>query len=840
MLDLPELPLSAYRADFLAGLRNNPLLLEAEPGAGKSTLAPLWALEQAPVGQAVWVIQPRVLAARALAMRLAQLLGETCGQRVGYQVPFENSTSSATRLLLMTPGILLQHLLRDPTLDGVAVVMLDEIHERAVNQDLAWAWLQEVQILRDDLQLVLMSATPDPALQRQLPQRLFAAGRCFPVTTSYQPAKQPTNQSQNRWPEKLPEQLLRALAAQTDWQSSTTLVFLPGWRDIEDCAQALQANYSHQKILRLHSRVPANEQVRALDPNEGPRIILSTNIAETSLTIADVTLVIDSGLVRRAEFEQRTGINRLRTARISQASADQRRGRAGRVQAGHCIRLWSQDQPLAAADLPEIRTCDYLPLALRIAHWGSTVAELNWLESPNRLALQQAQQQLQLWQLLDDQKKITPTGQQVSELGTHPRVAVLLQNGMTAGAIPHALMLLALALHFELEAGTDIDAWLAAAETELRRNSQWRRQQKRWLAVLMVSATNLSDASFSDTSFSNSRFSERKRAEIKLAESAERLLPVAQLARAFNDRIGFRQDSGRYRLNSGISVEPLHRLESQWAVFPLLQPKPKGHTGLGLALELSGAEQKQLSQCETQFIFKSQRWQQQLTWRMGGVVIAEAVEPLVADAIPAVLIQQLREHIAQRGLDALHWPAAATSLLARARLLAMLDLLAAAPDLSEEYLTQTLDQWLQPFLAGQTKLEALPLLTALEFYLGYDNCQKIAALLPEKIALPSGRSVALTFSSEGVPEISAKLQEFFGCEQLQLAGGKIPLRIHLLSPNGSPLAITTNLQTFWQQGYPETRKEMRGRYPRHPWPENPLEHIPTALTKRRLQQSPPG
>lgn len=809
MLDLPELPLSAYRADFLAGLRNSPLLLEAEPGAGKSTLAPLWALEQAPAGQAVWVIQPRVLAARALAMRLAQLLGEACGQRVGYQVPFENKSSGATRLLLMTPGILLQHLLQNPALDGVAVVMLDEIHERAMNQDLAWAWLQEVQILRDDLQLVLMSATPDPALQRQISQRLFAAGRCFPVTTIYQPPKQPATQSVKQWPEKLPEQVLRALAGHHNWQASTVLVFLPGWRDIEDCAQALSTAYPQQKILRLHSRVAASEQTRALDPSEGARIILSTNIAETSLTIADVTLVIDSGLVRRAEFEQRTGINRLRTARISQASADQRRGRAGRVQAGHCVRLWSQDQPLAAADLPEIRTCDYLPLALRSAHWGSTVAELNWLEPPNRLALQQAQQQLQLWQLLNDQKKITPAGQQVSELGTHPRIAVLLQAAAITGTLPRTLMLLALALHFELDAGADMDAWLAAAEAELRRNNQWRTQQKRWLNVL------------------------------KLSESVELPLPATELARAFNDRIGFRQESGRYRLNSGISVEPVNGLECQWAVFPLLQPKPKGHSGVGLALALSSAEQKQLSQREAQIVFKNQRWQQQLTWRMGGVVIAEASEPLDAEAIPAVLVQHLREQINQQGLEALRWSAAAKSLLARARLLAQLALLKDAPGLDEEYLAQTLERWLQPFLNGQSTLDSLPLLTALEFYLGYENCQKISTLLPEKITLPSGRSVALTFSSEGVPEISAKLQEFFGCEQLQLAGGKIPLRIHLLSPNGSPLAITTNLQTFWQQGYPEARKDMRGRYPRHPWPENPLEHIATALTKRRLQQLPP-
>ena len=341
---LPPLPLTQLRGDFFNALQQTPLLLEAEPGAGKSTLAPLWVLANTAENKQVWLIQPRVLAAQALAGRLAELLDEKCGETVGYQVPYDSRMSNSTRLVLMTPGVLLQHLLQNPTLDNVACVMLDEIHERAVTQDLAWVFLQEVQILRDDLQLVLMSATPDPALQQQISNRLFAAGRCYPVTLEYQPPKQLPNQ----FPEKVDEHLLRILRNQPDWQQKTVLVFLPGWREIDDCAQIIARNFPTQKVFRLHSRVAANEQHQALDPVQGPRVILSTNIAETSLTIADVTLVIDSGLARRVDYEQRTGISRLRTARISMASAEQRRGRAGRVQAGHCIRLWSQDQSLAA------------------------------------------------------------------------------------------------------------------------------------------------------------------------------------------------------------------------------------------------------------------------------------------------------------------------------------------------------------------------------------------------------------------------------------------------------------------------------------------------------------
>jgi ATP-dependent helicase HrpB len=804
LLSLPDLPLSQYREDFLLGLRQKILLLEAEPGAGKSTLAPLWALQETPAGKSVWLIQPRVLAAQALAQRLAHLLGETPGHTVGFQVPYESCSSAHTRLLLMTPGILLQHLLRDPTLDGVAVVMLDEIHERSVNQDTAWAFLQEVQILRDDLQLVLMSATPDPALQRQIPQRLFAAGRCFPITTQFQPPKQNAYQQT----EKVDEHVLRVLLNFPAWQDATTLVFLPGWREIEDCARVLQQHFPAQKIVRLHSRVAVAEQAKALDPQQGPRVILSTNIAETSLTIADITLVIDTGLVRRAEYEQRTGLTRLRTARISQASADQRRGRAGRVQAGHCIRLWSQDQVLAAADLPEIRTTDYLPMALRLAHWGSDVKQLNWLEPPNLLAMQQAQQQLRAWGLLDVAGKVTRAGEQVSQLGVHPRVAVLLQSAGDK-VLPRSVMLLALALHFELAAQQDVDAWLEDAEKELQRNHHWRLQQKRWLSVL-----NLRE------------------------EKAMQLIPQS-LALAFNDRIGYRQESGRYRLNSGISIEPQHRLDSAWAVFPHIQPRTKGHSGAGVALNLTEVQQRELSQRENTLIFKNNAWQRHSIWRMGGVIIAEQMQVIANSDVGPEVVAHIRALVAEKGFDHLHWHENAMTLLQRSRLIAQYNLLK-LPALDDETLVATLDVWLQPFLTSQTAMNALPWQQGMEFYLGYETLQKLQAILPQKIQLPSGRFVPVEFSADGTPQVAAKLQEFFGCEHLQLADGRIPLRIHLLSPNGSPLAITTDLRSFWQQGYPDVRKDMRGRYPRHPWPDNPLDHVATALTKKRLQHNAPS
>lgn len=797
---LPELPLTSLRAEFMQGLSATPLLLEAEPGAGKSTLAPLWALAEAQ-GQVI-LVQPRILAAQAVAQRLASLLGEPCGGRVGYAVPYDSCVGTDTQLLVTTPGILLQRLLRNPELEGVGCVMLDEIHERSVNQDLLWALLQETQILRDDLQLVLMSATPDPVLQQKISHRIYSPGRCFPVSLEYVPAKQTTHQRD----ETIENHLLRVLVARPDWQQKTLLVFLSGWRDIENCAAAISSKYPEQKIFRLHSRVAAAEQKAALDPAQGPRIILSTNIAETSLTIADVTLVIDSGLVRRVDYEQRTGISRLRTARISMASAEQRRGRAGRVQSGHCIRLWSQDQPLAAADLPEIRATDYLPLALQIAHWGCATNSLPWLEAPNKLAMDFANQQLQQIGFIDSQYLITQKGKLVSELGTHPRIAALLLSQQQEITTP--TLLLALALHFEWSDENELAVLIDSAERELTRNRQWQTQRKRWLSVLDLSVIDGAVDAF-------------------------------QIAQAFSDRIGFRQGSGRYRLNSGISVESAVDLKNDWAVFPIINPKPKGHLGIGLAVQLTPDQQRRLSTAQQQLVFKQNAWQQQTIWLMGGAVIDEVISPISPETIAGELIKLLRQQVLEKGFNSLQWSAAALRLLQRARLVAATGLLD-LPDLSEAALVSTFAQWLQPFLTAQTRLDNLPWQAALEFYLGYNNCQQLAEWLPEKITLPSGRSVVVEFSSEGTPEVSAKLQEFFGCEQLELAQGKIPLKIHLLSPNGSPLAVTSNLRSFWQQAYPEVRKEMRGRYPRHPWPDNPLEHEATALTKKKLaqQQSP--
>ena len=814
-----SLPIAALKHDFFSLYDQSPLLIEAEPGAGKSTLVPLWVLEKLVKDKQVWLIQPRVLATLALAKRLTELANhyfqtqDKLGERVGYQVPFDNRQSASTQLLLMTPGILLQHLLHNPTLDNVACVILDEVHERSVNQDLAFVFLQEAKILRDDLQLILMSATPDPALQKLIQQRLFTSGRQFPVDTRFLPKKKnPQQQKYND--ENLPQQVLRALNEVADWQLRCCLVFLPGWKEIENCRAALINQYPQHKIFCLHSRVNSQEQIQALDEGEGARIILSTNIAETSLTIPDVTLVIDSGLMRRVDYEQRTGISNLRTSMISQASADQRRGRAGRVQAGICIRLWSQDTQLAAADLPELRSTDYLPLALRLAHWASSVDDLQWIEKPNPLALNYANQALRKMKFLDDHNVITEFGKRVSQLGTSPRVAALLLS--KTETISDALLLLALIIHFDFTVDiTDTD-WQAVAAKERSKNSHWQLQQKRWLSYLQLKIVGQS-------------------------------IDALDLAKAFSDRIGFSLDSGndslgknqlkKYRLNSGMTISASQMMASSWAVFPIIDASGKQSRGLGFPLELNSAQQKALSQLQTQLVFK-QSWCEQHSWWMGGVIIEEEYLPISASEIGKKLGGYIQQLANEKSITQLGWCDQSLNLLLRARMIQARSLLT-LPELSDESLTTAIHQWLSPFLTSDSNLDNLPWLDALNFYLGHESVLAIQKIIPEKIQLPSGRSVSIDINSHQQLVVSAKLQEFFGCEALTLGdkksgNGQFTLQIHLLSPNGSPLAITSDLRNFWKQSYPEVCKEMRGRYPRHPWPDDPMSHQATALTKRKL------
>ncbi|MCH8551188.1 MAG: ATP-dependent helicase HrpB [Natronospirillum sp.] len=806
-VDLSDLPISHHHTEFLDVWKaGSPLLVEAEPGAGKSTLIPLWLLEAAsPDQHQVWLVQPRILPARALCQRLAHLRDGKPGQEVGYQVPFDRCASDRTRLLIMTPGILLQRLLADPELPGVGTVILDEVHERSVQQDLAWVWLQELALLRDDLRLILMSATPDPKLQQQLDNRLVAAGRQYPVTTRHQTAGQS---------EALPNQVIRALQGHDE--KSTALVFLPGWRDIEAVTRALRTAWPARRIVRLHSRVDTDEQQAAINPETGPRIIVSTNIAESALTVPDVTLVIDSGLVRRPRFDQGSGVQRLDTQRISQASADQRRGRAGRVQAGQCVRLWSADQALAPVDLPEIRQCDALPLALQIAHWGSPEQELGWLDRPSPLALQQARQQLQAWQLLDHNGQISQAGQQVSQLGTHPRLAALLQGFRRelGSTWPTQAMTLVLWLHFGDQGADDPQAsdsasLLKSKAQQLQHNWQWQRLAKRWQRILEVRLSNNN------------------------AVSPEALAAAA--ATAWPDRVAHCQPSGRYHLASGVSVE-LPMASSEWALILTLARQGKHHRGSGLDLRMQPEQVRQLAQQRQVLEYHKGRWRMTESLQLGERVVEQTNRPVTAQELGPALL----EHYQNQPPDQWPWPERTRRLLLRTRIAAEHNLLP-LPDLQDDALQANMKDWFEPFLTilddPTVAPDRLPWHDALCTLIGATAVRQLNQWIPDRYTLPSGREVKVAISEHGQLIVSGKLQEFFGTEDLSTAKDRLPITAQLLSPAGRPLAITSDLASFWREGYHAVAREMRGRYPRHPWPDNPETHPATRATNRALRQA---
>lgn len=783
---LQQLPLWSRQDNFASQLADEgSLLVEAEPGAGKSTLVPLWALASANGQQQVWLIQPRILATRAVASRLATLAQSKIGALVGYQVPYERRLDADTRLQVMTPGIFLQRLLNDPLLNGVHTVILDEIHERTVELDLAWAWLQESQILRDDLNVIAMTATPDPRLQAAAPNRLIAPGRQFPVDTIYQPPKTG---------EPVAEQVRRALVTLAA-DHATILVFLPGWREIQACQQALKHHLSTHQVLRLHSLVPDDEQQSALSPDTGNRIILSTNIAETSLTVPDVTLVVDTGLARVPTLTQNTGVTRLHTQHISQASADQRRGRAGRVQAGTCLRLWPADAAMAPVDRPEITRCDALPLALRLAHWGSQEQDLAWLDAPPAQALSNARQTLRQWGLITDATTITNDGMAASQLGTHPRVASFLlahRPGPDHLALPENHLWLALALHFEFMPETGPEDWLIAAQQEYQHNRHWQWQAKRWLRTLGGTITDVGRA------------------------NAHSQKDEAPLLHALSDRIGHRQASGRYRLSTGISVRPLQPIQSEWACFPMIRPDAEGHAGVGLPVQLDQDARKQYSVATSTLKWQSGRWQEDRVWTLGDQVITTEQHAIEADQVPTRLIHYLQTLPIQHHA----WSRSAMNLLSKARLAQQHQLLA-LPELSDDALLNQLPDWLQPFLTASSRLEQLPWLEGLKWYLGHANCDRLQVLLPDSLNLSAGRHCTINYEGNHAPSVTSKLQDFFGTRHLTLGNGQIPVTAILLSPAQRPLAVTADLNSFWEQVYPQVRREMRGRYPKHSWPEIP-------------------
>ncbi|MDW8125057.1 MAG: ATP-dependent helicase HrpB [Geminicoccaceae bacterium] len=822
---LPDLPVKALLPELERALeRNGAAVLVAPPGAGKSTLVPL-GLSDAPwlAGGRIWMLQPRRLAARLVARRMADLLGEPLGETIGYAVRFERIAGPRTRIEVLTEGLLLRRLQRDPELSGVGLVILDEVHERALESDLALALLLEVrQALRPDLRLLAASATLDgERLSRLLGGApiLRAEGRAFPVETRYRPP-----------PRDVPFATHVAAAVREALASASgdVLVFLPGAREIRAVARELADLPSDLLVLPLFGDLARTEQDRALAPAPAGRrkIVLATDIAETSLTVEGVRAVVDGGFARRPRFDPRTGTSRLVTLRVSLASAEQRRGRAGRLAPGLCVRLWAraEERAMAPFDRPEILDADLAPLALELARWGvREPARLAWLDPPPEPAFSAARELLRALGALDADGRITPEGAAMAELPLHPRLARLLLEGRRRGLGPTAAALAAL-----LSAR---DPWREDRDPDLAHK----------LRLMCERAAGEPSAR-----------AEVERVRRELARCIEAPLHPLEperagtlLAFAFPDRIARARPGadGRFLLASGrgCRVEP----ESALARAPFIAVAELDDAGTDARVHAAAAlAEETVRELAGDAIARAVEvfWDDRAravvareVERLGAILLASRPLPNPdPDAVRGALLEGVR----RRGLDRLPWTPRARALRARIAWLARREPALGLPDVSHAALERDLDRWLGPRLEGLGRWEelaGLDLEAALAALLDPRQRAELDRLAPPALRLPSGRTVAIDYDRES-PTVRVRAQELFGLDDHpRLCAGREPLVFEILSPADRPIAITRDLPGFWRNGWAEVRKTMRGRYPKHPWPEEPWRPLGPAgsATARR-------
>lgn len=824
----PPLPVETILPQLTAALAGGGgAVLVAPPGSGKTTRVPL-ALLDAPWlrGAGIVLLEPRRLAATNAARYMAGLLGEQVGGTVGYAIRYERRTSPRTRLEVVTEGILTGRLQADPELTGIGLVILDEFHERSLNADLALALCRDIQDgLRPDLRLLVMSATleaePVAALLGGAPV-IRCSGRSFAVAVNYLP----------RDPAGPPAPAVTAGVRKVLKESAgDLLVFLPGAGEIRHCAAEL-ADLDDVDIRPLFGELPFTDQECAILPGPRRRVVLATNIAETSLTIEGVGAVVDSGFERRPRFDSVTGATQLELTRISRASAEQRSGRAGRLGPGCCLRLWSEGThgSLLPATPPEIRQADLMPLALDLARWGvADAGQLAWLDPPPPGALAGARELLQLLRLLDGELRLTPLGRTAAELPLHPRLACLLLAARAAGEPALGCDLVALLDERDIVP----PGWrpLHPSPSDLGDRLEMLRQGRgepgRLAAVQRAAAFW------------------RKRcgvggggARLPSAGTVNRLL-----AAAFPDRIGLSRDSGsnRYLLSSGRGA----RLGAGSAV-----PRPGLLVAAGLRGTPEGAAEITLAgvlgHADLDALFADRlQWRREVAWdagtgrvtgrelrMLGALAVQERPAAVADDEARPLLLALLR----REGLALLAWSSEAVQLYARLAFLHRTLPDAGWPDVADAALLAQPDEWLGPWLTGVRSLDdlkRLDLQAMLRIWVG-GKSRELDRLAPEHLEVPSGSLIRLDYTAGDGPVLAAKLQELFGlADTPRLAGGRVPVLIHLLSPAGRPLAITRDLRSFWDTVYPEVRKEMRGRYPKHPWPDDPWTAVATKKTKRR-------
>lgn len=792
---LPDLPVTEALPRLLAALADGAnAVLVAPPGAGKTTLVPL-ALLEAPWRRdgRIVVLEPRRVAVRAAARRMAALLGEPAGRTVGFRTRLDSAVSEATRIEVVTEGILVRRLLADPGLEGVAAVLFDEVHERALEADLALAFCLDLQrALRPELRLLAMSATADGARLAELlaAEVIESAGRMFPVDIRHAARDLAA-------PRDLPEAMARAIREALASEAGDVLAFLPGMAEIRR-TEALLAG-APALVLPLHGDLPVEAQDRALAPAGTRRVVLATSIAETSLTVPGVRIVVDGGFRRAPRLDPGSELTRLVTTRISRAAADQRAGRAGREGPGVAIRLWSATlhRGLAPFDRPEILDSELSGLRLDCAAWGAEPAALPFPDPPPAGPLAAAGALLRELDALDEAGRITPHGRRMAAIGAHPRLAAMM---LAAADVPEQVLAADIAALLE-ERDPLRDA--ASADIGLRLAALRGRGGEPATVARIRRAASLF------------------RRRLGAADAPPGGDPARLIAAAFPDRIAQRRDGrGAFRLAGGggasvVATDPLAR--APLLAVATLDLRASARIRLAAPIDeatLAAALPHRLAETvETSLDPATGSVLRRRRTRLGALVLSDRTEA----GKPGDVMEAL---LAAITLTDLPWSEAARQFQARAALMRGLD--PAFPDLSDAALGADL-AWLAPWVAGMTRkadLARLDMVAVLRGLLDWPQAQALERDLPTHLALPGGR--AAVDYTQPVPLAQARAQAFYGLgETPRLAGGRVPLRLALLSPAGRPIAVTGDLAAFWRGGWADARKDMRGRYPKHHWPEDP-------------------
>ncbi|EKA6812218.1 ATP-dependent helicase HrpB [Salmonella enterica] len=810
---MTSLPVAAVLPELLTALKTAPqVLLSAPTGAGKSTWLPLQLLQllqQGPVAGKILLLEPRRLAARNVAQRLAEALNEKPGETVGYRMRAQSCVGPRTRLEVVTEGVLTRMIQRDPELRGVGLVILDEFHERSLQADLALALLLDIQQgLRDDLKLLIMSATLDnDRLCQRLPDAptIVSEGRAFPVERRYQPLAAHL---------RFDEAVAMATAELLRHENGSLLLFLPGVGEIQRVHEHLASRVGSDVLLcPLYGALSLEAQRKAIVPAPAGmrKVVLATNIAETSLTIEGIRLVVDSAQERVARFDARTGLTRLVTQRISQASMTQRAGRAGRLAPGICLHLLAKEQAerAAAQSDPEILHSDLSGLLMEVLQWGChDPASLFWLDRPPEVNLQAARRLLLMLGALEGER-LSARGQKMAATGNEPRLAAMLVNAGEGDSAATAAMLAAILEDPPRGGGTDLSVLFS------RRQPGWQQRSQQLL----------------------------KRLQVRNGEPDSALI-MPLLARAFSDRIARRRgQEGRYQLANGMGAmldadDALGRHE--WLIAPLLlqgSASPDARILLAQPLDIASLIQAcpdLLRQSDTVEWDEAQgtlkAWRRM---RIGQLTVS--VQPL-AKPSEEELHQAMLNGIRDKGLAVLNWTPEAEQFRLRlhcaAKWLPEYDW----PAVDEASLLATLENWLLPHMTGVQSLRSLKSLNvtqALRGLLDYAMLQRLDSELPGHYTVPTGSRITIRYHEDNPPALAVRMQEMFGeAKTPTIAQGRVPLVLELLSPAQRPLQITRDLSAFWQGAYREVQKEMKGRYPKHVWPDDPANTAPTRRTKK--------